>query len=174
MSALCAAAAFVATIGHHRSGAAFEAPAWSMLRLMQVEHSIVVNAPPQRLFAIYADVANWHRWDPDTKAAHLNGPFQVGASGSLTPAKGNTVPMVITSIEPDRSFTAESRIPLFCMRFDHELRPEHGATRVVHRVTFSGALTFLLGRIIGAQVNKGLPVTLANLKALAEAGARGA
>lgn len=141
---------------------------------MQIEHSILVEAPPQRLFAIYADVANWHRWDPDTQSAHIDGPFQVGARGSLTPAKGNTVPMVITAIEPDRSFTVESRIPLFRMCFEHELRPERGATRVVHRVSFSGALSFLLGRIVGAQVDKGLPVTLANLKALAEAGGRGA
>lgn len=136
---------------------------------MHVEHTILVDASPEQLFAIYSDVANWHRWDPDTKAAHIDGPFQTGVRGSLTPTKGNTVPMVLTSVVPNRSFTAESRIPLFRMLFEHELLPTEGATKVVHRVTFSGALAFLLGRVIGSQVNKGLPVTLAKLKALAEA-----
>lgn len=138
---------------------------------MQVEHSIVVDTAPQRVFALWADVAGWPRWDPDTKAAQLNGPFQVGSRGTLTPTKGNTVPMVLTEVTPGRSFTAESRIPLFCMQFVHELHPVDAArTRVLHRVQFSGALTFLLGRLLGPRVDAGLPVTLARLKAMAEAG----
>lgn len=136
---------------------------------MQVEHSVLVNAAPERLFCLYADVSNWNRWDPDTKASSLDGPFQAGTRGSLTPTKGNTVPMLLTSVVPDRSFTVEVKIPLFCMVFEHELLPEHGSTKVIHRVTFSGALAFLLGRVIGSQLNKGLPVTLARLKASAEA-----
>lgn len=136
---------------------------------MQIEHSIVVRATPARLFAIYADVSNWNRWDPDTKASHIDGPFRAGTRGSLTPARGNRVAMSLTSVMPDRSFTAEVRIPLFRMVFEHELLPSGDVTRVVHRVSFSGALTFLLGRMIGAQVDKGLPVTLSRLKALAEA-----
>ncbi len=136
---------------------------------MQVEHAILVNAQPERLFSLYTDVSNWNRWDPDTKASSIDGPFQAGTRGFLTPAKGNTVPMLLTSVVPDRSFTVEVRIPLFRMVFEHELRPENGSTKVIHRVTFSGALAFLLGRVIGSQLNKGLPVTLAKLKASAEA-----
>lgn len=136
---------------------------------MQVEHSILIEAAPECVFALYADVSNWNRWDPDTKASSIDGPFQVGTSGSLTPAKGNTVRMLLTSVVPNRSFTVEAKVPLFRMVFEHELTPANGVTKVVHRVTFSGALAFLLGRIVGAQVNKGLPTTLANLKAAAEA-----
>ena len=136
---------------------------------MQVEHSVLVNAAPERLFALYADVPNWNRWDPDTKASTICGPFQAGTSGSLTPTKGNTVPMLLTSVVPNRSFTIEAKIPLFRMVFEHELLPVNKATQVIHRVTFSGALAFLLGRVIGSQLNKGLPVTLAKLKATAEA-----
>lgn len=136
---------------------------------MHVEHSILVNAAPEQLFALYADVSNWNRWDPDTKASSISGPFQAGTRGSLTPTKGNTVPMLLTSVVPNRSFTVEARIPLFCMVFEHELLPVNKATQVTHRLTFSGALAFLLGRVIGSQVNKGLPITLAKLKANAEA-----
>lgn len=136
---------------------------------MQVEHSIQVNASPERLFAIYADVPNWNQWDPDTKTSSISGPFQAGTSGSLTPTKGNTVPMLLTSVIPNRSFTVEAKIPLFRMVFEHELMPASKVTQVVHRVTFSGALSFLLGRVVGSQLNKGLPVTLARLKTAAEA-----
>jgi len=135
---------------------------------MQVEHRITVQAPANTIFQIYADVQNWHTWDPDTKKATLDGPFEAGCRGRLTPGKGNTVPMLLTQVEADRCFTVESKIPLFRMVFEHELAPAGDGTEVIHRVTFSGPLSFLLGRMISRQLNTGLPVTLARLKALAE------
>lgn len=135
---------------------------------MQVQHSILVQAPAERVFRIYEDVSAWHTWDPDTKRATLSGPFAVGTRGSLTPSKGNTVPMLVTRVEPNVCFTVESRIPLFRMVFEHELMPQGNAVQVTHRVTFSGLLTFLLGRMLVKQLNQGLPVTLASLKRLAE------
>lgn len=135
---------------------------------MQVEHRIVVHAPPEVLFRIYEDVAHWHTWDPDTKQATLDGPLRVGAKGKLTPTKGRTVPMVVTGVVAGRSFTVEARIPLFRMVFDHELTPTAAGAEVVHRVTFSGLLAFLLGSMLSRQLNAGLPVTLDRLKRLAE------
>ncbi|TXH88739.1 MAG: polyketide cyclase [Rhodoferax sp.] len=135
---------------------------------MQVEHSILVQSSTERIFGIYEDVAAWHTWDPDTKRASIDGPFAVGTRGSLTPTKGNSVPMVLTKVEPNACFTVESKIPFFRMVFEHELVPQERAVKVVHRVTFSGALTFLLGRMLVKQLNQGLPVTLANLKRHAE------
>ena len=136
---------------------------------MQVEHRIIVAATPEVIFSIYEDVRNWSAWDPDTKQSSLDGPFQVGSRGRLTPTKGNTVPMLLAVVEPARSFTVESRIPLFRMLFEHELVSKEGSTEVVHRVTFSGLLSFVRGPMLTKQLNSGLPVTLSNLKALAEA-----
>lgn len=135
---------------------------------MQVEHSILVQSSTERIFGIYEDVAAWHTWDPDTKRASIDGPFAVGTRGSLTPTKGNSVPMLLTKVELNACFTVESKIPFFRMVFEHELVPQERAVKVVHRVTFSGALTFLLGRMLVKQLNQGLPVTLANLKRHAE------
>jgi len=139
---------------------------------MQVEHHITVAAPPRAIFQIYADVSNWHTWDPDTRKASLDGPFEVGTRGRLTPTQGNTVPMLLTERVPDQCFTVESRILLFRMRFEHELRPVAGGTEATHRVTFSGLLSVVLGPMLCKRLNAGLPVTLARLKALAESGER--
>ena len=136
---------------------------------MKVEHRIVVAAPPGVIYRIYEDVAHWPDWDPDTKAASLDGPFQVGSRGTLTPAQGRTVTMQLTELQADRCFTVECRIPLFRMVFEHTLTPVPGGTEVMHRASFHGALTLLLGRMLSRQVDQGLPVTLARLKALAEA-----
>lgn len=136
---------------------------------MQVEHRITIVTPPETIFRIYEDVQNWHTWDPDTKHAFIEGPFCVGARGRITPPKGMSVPMLLTQVIPGKCFTVESKIPLFCMVFEHELSAVPGATEVIHRVTFSGLLSFILGPMLSKQLNAGLPVTLRNLKALAEA-----
>ncbi len=136
---------------------------------MQVEHRITVAAPAARIFSIYRAVERWHEWDPDTKSATLNGPFEVGSRGRLTPTKGNAVPMVFTEVRPDKCFTVESKIPLFKMVFEHELESKGQGTEVIHRVTFSGLLAIVLGPMLSKQLNVGLPVTLGKLKALAEA-----
>lgn len=136
---------------------------------MHVEHNITIAAAPARIFRIWQDVANWHTWDPDTRSASLDGPFAVGSRGRLTPTKGASVAMVLTSVVPDRSFTVESRIPLFHMVFEHALQPGGSTTtEVLHRVRFFGLLAPLIGRLIARQLQVGLPRTLANLKRLAE------
>jgi Polyketide cyclase / dehydrase and lipid transport len=136
---------------------------------MHVEHRTTAQASPETVFAIYEDVARWHTWDPDTRSATLDGPLRVGAQGLLTPTKGRAVPMRVTEAVPGRSFTVESKIPLFCMVFEHTLKPGPAGTEIVHRVTFSGALSFVLGPMLIKQLHGGLPVTLGKLKQLAEA-----
>lgn len=135
---------------------------------MHVQHRITVAARPEVIFGIYEDVAHWHTWDPDTKAASLDGPFQVGGRGRLVPTRGHAVPMLLTEVIRNRSFTVESGIPLFRMRFEHELTPVADGTQVVHRVHFFGALAFVIGAMLRRRLNHGLPITLGRLKALAE------
>lgn len=133
-----------------------------------IEKSLITLASPETIFRIYQDVENWNKWDPDTKSSHLAHGLTLGSLGSLTPTKGNTVPMEVTSVIENRSFTVTSKTLLFRMDFDHELTPVSNGTLVVHRVTFSGFLKPILSMIIGRLVDKGLPITLQNLKTLAE------
>ena len=76
--------------------------------------------------------------------------------------------MRVTDVVKNRSFTVESRIPLFRMLFEHELIPGTDGTQVIHRITLSGPLLLVLGRMLARQMNAGLPVILKNLKQLAE------
>ncbi len=135
---------------------------------MQVEHRITIAASAETIFRIYEDVQNWHTWDPDTKQAVLDGPFRVGSRGRIAPPKGMAVPMLLTKVVPGECFTVESKIPLFRMLFEHELVHGSGVTEVIHRVSFSGVLSYVLGPMLCKQLNAGLPVTLRNLKDLAE------
>jgi uncharacterized protein len=39
----------------------------SSLMSVKIEHSIPINAPLERVFAVYEDVEDWNRWDPDMR-----------------------------------------------------------------------------------------------------------
>ena len=133
-----------------------------------IEHSIEIDAPPEWVFRRYRDVSTWSEWDPDTKKAWIEGDFAVGVKGRLIPSKGMGVPMVITDLTPDRAFTAESKIPLRKMRFIHTLEPTDGGVVATHKVELEGSLLWIIGRGLSRQIDEGLPVTLASLKALVE------
>lgn len=135
---------------------------------MIIEEKIAILASPASVFSLYADVPNWPAWDPDTRAASIDGPFCTGAAGRLVPAKGFPVPMRFVSVVENRSFTVESPAPLCLLRFEHILQPAPDGVLAIHRVSFSGPLAWFFGRLVGSRVRRGLPVTMAMLKRRAE------
>lgn len=138
---------------------------------MIIEETIHIRVAPDTVMSCYRDVENWPRWDPDTRAASIEGDFRAGASGTLHPRKGFAVPMRFTTVTA-LSFTVEASAPLCTMRFEHELIPacEHSeGTRVTHRVSFHGPLARFFAWLVGARVRAGLPLTMASLKKWLEA-----
>ncbi|MDR0787392.1 MAG: SRPBCC family protein [Gemmatimonadota bacterium] len=135
---------------------------------MQFEESIDVQASAQAVFALYADVSAWASWDPDVSSSSIVGAFATGSTGKLKPSNGPEAKITFTEVVANKSFTVESRLPLCVMRFEHKLFPTASGTTVVHRVSFSGFLSPLFSRIIGSQIRKGLPRTMAGLKRAVE------
>lgn len=135
---------------------------------MHIEERIHIAVPVMVVDRIWSEVDRWHLWDPDTKQARLNGAFAVGTKGRIIPRKGMGVPMVVTERSEGRSFTVEGYIPLFRMHFEHTVSAVDGGSQVTHRVWFSGALAFLFGPRVAAQIREGLPQTMQSLKAYAE------
>lgn len=136
---------------------------------MEFEASIGITAAPERVFAIYADVGAWKEWDREVKDSSLNGDFVAGTEGRLVPVKGPAARIRLSRVEPGRSFTVESRLPLCWMHFEHEIWEDGAGVSVTHRVRFSGPGRFLFGRLVGRVIARGLPDTLRGLKARAEA-----
>jgi hypothetical protein len=136
---------------------------------MIIEENIFIDAAPERVFSVYADVEKWNVWDPDTKSSSIVGEFKTGATGRIAPAKGQPIKLQFTSVVENTSFTCAGGVPFFKMVFEHELTREGQGTLAVHRVTMSGALTFLFGRMVAGQLRTGLPKTMLSLKRLVEA-----
>ncbi|WP_414040941.1 SRPBCC family protein [Acidithiobacillus sp. M4-SHS-6] len=74
---------------------------------MQFEEQIIISAPVEKVFALYANVTGWPFWDPDVKASSIDGAFVSGARGTLEPSKGPRVNITFTEVVPNRSFTVK-------------------------------------------------------------------
>ena len=148
------------------------ASAAAQLRVLPAERSVSCSIPiacaPATLYAIWADVAHWHTWDPDTKSAHLDQAFAAGNSGKIAPQKGIAVKMLITEATPSKSFTAVCRVLGNRMIFLHTLQETSDGIVASHEVQFKGWLSALFMQIVGADVSKGLPLTMTRLKHLCE------
>lgn len=56
--------------------------------MVSYQHTVVIDAPPSRVFQIYANVAGWKDWDPEVEWSILDGVFTQGAKGQLKPRGG--------------------------------------------------------------------------------------
>ena len=138
---------------------------------MQFEFSTLINASPATIYALYADVANWPQWDPDVKSASVNGAFVSGATGVIVPNGGPKSEIRFLDVVANKSFSAQCKLPLCVMRFEHDLTAQGPQTQATHRVVFEGLLAPLFGRLIGSGMRKTLPKAMLSLKAHAEGSA---
>jgi uncharacterized protein YndB with AHSA1/START domain len=136
---------------------------------MQFESSRTIHATAAKIFAIYADVAQWPTWDPDLKEARLEGALKSGVIGEVSPHSGPKSKLLFSEVVQDKLLRMECKLPLAKMHFDYILQAEGDATLVTHRTTFSGLLAPLWGRVIGSGMKKSLPAALEGLRRKAEA-----
>jgi len=138
--------------------------------MWKYQHSIDTDASAEAIYALYADVPNWTRWDTGVTNVTLDGPFAVGSTGTITPEGQDTMPYRLVEVEPNRSFADETDIPGagIVVRFDHLLEPlPGGRTRITHGVTIFGPSAAELGPTIGPQIVSDLPEAMEALANLA-------
>jgi hypothetical protein len=134
--------------------------------------TITISCAPVVLYEVWADVANWHVWDPDTRQASLDGPAVAGAKGRLAPRKGLPIKITIEEALKPESLTVMSKVLGSRMVFHHRLQQTSLGVVATHKVLFEGWLAGLLMKMVGADVIAGLPLTMTRLKAYCEAFAK--
>lgn len=132
-------------------------------------HTSSTTAPPAAVWRLWTDFSTWPQWDPETERASLDGPLQLGATGTL---KGKGAPesrLDITRFEPQVRYEFSTVLPfggrLVILR---ELSSEQGRTQFTHDVRFEGFGGWLLAPFFGPRYRAALPGVLENIKTLAE------
>jgi ketosteroid isomerase-like protein len=125
------------------------------------------NAPIEMLWSVYADVACWSLWADDIVWARLEGPFRAGSSGRIRYRGTPPLRFTVVTVEAPSSYITEVPLSLARLTFDHRLTATEDGTRIVERISFSGPLSGLLGRIQGPRIKRSWPTAMARLDALA-------
>jgi uncharacterized protein YndB with AHSA1/START domain len=144
-----------------------------------VSRSVVINAPPRKVYDLVVEPRQWARWsewnrrDPAMKITYKGPPFGMGSRWEWVSKSEGAGSMEFTHVEPDRAVEYALTFADFNMRSAGAIRlePQGSATRVTW--TSSGDvggnpvkhyLAAMMDRLTGPDFEAGL----ANLKALAE------
>jgi hypothetical protein len=134
------------------------------------EHTAHTAAGPEGLWALWTEPNGWSRWDGGLRSASLGGPFVPGAEGTIQPLSGPPSRFRVVQVDPIRSCTFETSLPLAKLRVVRSLTPGGGRTTFTHAVSFHGPLAFVWARLFGPGFRRELSATMARLAELAERG----
>jgi uncharacterized Tic20 family protein len=113
------------------------------------EFSIAVEiaAPPERVWAVLADLERWPEWTASVTSVELlePGPLVVGTRARVSQPKLKPAIWEVTAAKAGRGFTWVTRHPGLLVTGLHQLEPIEKGTLATLAVRFSG----LLGPLVG-------------------------
>jgi hypothetical protein len=138
--------------------------------MKQLHTEVLIDAAPEAVWAVLTDFAHYGDWNP----------FLVAAAG--VPERGERLTVTLAppgarriTMKPVLTEVANAQLlewwghlevrGIFDGRHRFELHPEHGATRLVQRETFTGALVPLMARSLDRGTAAGFALMNAALKA---------
>ena len=129
----------------------------------------VTTAPPEAVFARWADMESWPEWDEALAWIRLDGPFVAGMTGRLKPRRGPESRFVVESLEPGSGFTTVSAVPGGRLRIRHlaGVRSD-GRTDVTVEVSIEGTLGRIWAVLLRRSVSRSTPPGVERLVAAAE------
>lgn len=133
----------------------------------ELEHSAESEASPEKIWERYTDVEQWSEWSKGVAESTLEGEFEAGGKGTTKPPNLPRTRFELIEVEPERRFVSQSKLPGGTMRFDHLLEPANGGSRITHKVTLAGPLSFVWKPIVSRIVTRELADGVERLAELA-------
>jgi uncharacterized protein YndB with AHSA1/START domain len=135
------------------------------------EQSRETSASPARVWSIWSDTSTWPSWNPDVRAASLEGPFASGTTGSMTTG-ARTHQIRLENVVDGRSFDlVTSVVPATTFHFHCEIQPAGAGSRISQGIRMSGPLAFLFSPMMGGRISQSFGPILDGLAREAESGA---
>ena len=129
------------------------------------EATTEIEAAPECIWALFADVAGWPTWNAGVTRMELDGPFATGSAFIMWLPGGQTIRSVLTAVEKDRGFTDETLLDGTRVTVCHAIDPLSARRcKVSYRTTVTGPMALEVGPMVSAD----FPEVLASLKRLAE------
>ena len=120
------------------------------------------------MWEVLTDVQSWHIWDTEILEAKLDGGFVVGAKGTMTPKSGPKLKFYISEIEPNKSYTFNTIMPVGKLVIKRTLNTVKNEIEFTDDIQFAGFLKYVFGLMLGGQFRRVLPDVMLKFKNLAE------
>jgi len=134
----------------------------------QMEHSAESRASAAAVWNRYTDVEHWSEWSTKgVEKSSLDGDFEVGTEGMSKAPYFPKGKFELIVVEPEQRFASKATFPGGTLVFEHMIEPADGGTRITHRATLDGPLTFVWSQVIGRIVKRGMPEGVERLAELA-------
>lgn len=134
--------------------------------------SATSTAPPGAFHARWCDVETHPEWAASMEWFRLDGPFGVGARGTLRTRDGRESRFVVTEVVPGRSYADTTELDGAGLTVHHFAEAHGQGSRLTLRAWLDGAEEARWADEIG-DISEALAQDLAALVALLESGPRG-
>lgn len=132
------------------------------------ETGIDIDVESARVWALFADVAGWPKWNTGVESVVLHGPFADGTTFLMKPPDMDALLSTLTDVRAGESFTDVTVVGETSVRVFHGLQPlGRGRTRVTYRIEACGPDAQDIGQMASADFDD----VLRSLKTMAEDGA---
>ncbi|WP_419771409.1 MAG: hypothetical protein ACNI3C_06350 [Candidatus Marinarcus sp.] len=129
---------------------------------------IVEGISKDKIFNIWSDINNWHKFNHGIISAELHGEFKEGNHFVLFLKNNKKVKIQIFKIEKNKSFTDVTSLPFAKIYGIHEMIEKDDKLEISASVEIEGALSFLWERIVGKKIVDKLEDDMMSLIGLAK------
>jgi uncharacterized membrane protein len=138
---------------------------------MRFDHSVTVQAPPEKVWAIFSDVANWPAWTPTiTSVERLDdGPIHLGARTRIRQPKLPVAIWEVTELVDGEYFAWVSRGPGVKTTGGHRVVSTPEGTVATSTIIQEGPLGWLFGTILAKLTREYIAIEGESLKKVSEA-----
>jgi uncharacterized membrane protein len=140
-----------------------------------IEQQVDIDAPPDVVWAVMADVERWPEWTPSTRSVRLLDGGELRNTVRARVRLQGLAPSTwrVTEFDAGRAFTWDTQaMPGLRMAARHAVEPRADGSRVTLSITSTGALARVTASMIGAMSRRGMRLEAAGLKRRAEERAR--
>jgi uncharacterized membrane protein len=140
---------------------------------MDIQATIEISAPPERIWAVMSDVERWPEWTPTVTSVEMldGGPLRVGARARITQPRLPAAVWTVTALDPGRGFTWQSVVPGLTSVGDHriDVRGTSTISRVTLTLTWHGWMTPIIRLLFGRLSRRYVHMEAESLKRRSEA-----
>jgi uncharacterized protein YndB with AHSA1/START domain len=138
---------------------------------MEYETSVLIAAPPERVWEVLVDVERWPEWTASmSRVERLDeGELRVGSRARVKQPRLPPSSWTVTEVDPGRSFTWRSRSGGVTSEGRHRVEATGEGARATLTFRQTGLLAGPIGLLWGRQIRRYVEMELAGLKRRAEA-----